>query len=337
MKSLSFETLKSLLKSPKNVVIIPHVNPDGDAIGSSLGLYHYLIQKRHSATIVVPNDYPAFLKWLPGTSEVLNFEFDSALVQNVFDNADLVFTLDFNALHRCGNLKSVLEANTAPKIMIDHHQHPEAYAAYTYSDTEMGSTAEMIYHFMAQLGDLELLNKDIGTALYTGIMTDTASFRFPKTTATTHRVVAHLIEVGIAHSEIHSLVYDANRFERIQLVGIALSNLRVLKPFNAAYITLSQDELDACNYQKGDTEGLVNYGLSVKGVKLAAIFIENSADEIIKISLRSKGAIDVNQIAREHFNGGGHVNAAGGKSDLSLAATVDLFKALVVNLNSDLE
>ena len=164
MKSLSFETLKSLLKSPKNVVIIPHVNPDGDAIGSSLGLYHYLIQKGHSATIVVPNDYPAFLKWLPGTSEVLNFEFDSALVQNVFDNADLVFTLDFNALHRCGNLKSVLEANTAPKIMIDHHQHPEAYAAYTYSDTEMGSTAEMIYHFMAQLGDLELLNKDIGTS-----------------------------------------------------------------------------------------------------------------------------------------------------------------------------
>ena len=232
---MSFESLKSLLKSPKNIVIVPHINPDGDAIGSSLGLYHYFIQKGHSATIVVPNDYPDFLKWLPGTKEVLNFEFHSEVVQKAFDNADLVFTLDFNALDRCGNLKSVLEANSAPKIMIDHHQHPEAYAAHTYSDTEMGSTAEMIYNFIDQLGDLELLNKDIGTALYTGIMTDTASFKFPKTTATTHRVVAHLIEVGIAHSEIHSLVYDANRFERIQLVGLALSNLRVLKPFNGLF------------------------------------------------------------------------------------------------------
>lgn len=336
MKSLTFEAVKSLLQTPKNVVIVPHVNPDGDAVGSSLGLYHYLIQKGHHVSVVVPNDYPDFLKWMPGTSAIIYFDSQTELAQQKLEDSELLFTLDFNALHRSGPMQVALEENNTPKIMIDHHQQPEDYAAYSYSDVNMCSTSEMIYHFMEQMGDLELMNSDIGTALYTGIMTDTASFRFPKTTSTTHRVVAHFIEVGVNHSEIHNKVYDANRFERIKLVGVALNNLKVIEHLNTAYITLSQQELDSFGHQKGNTEGLVNYGLSIKGIKFAAIFIENKEDDIIKISLRSKGDFDVNQLAREHFHGGGHQNAAGGKSMLSLEKTVEKFENLVETLKSNL-
>lgn len=337
MKSLTFETLKTLLQTPKNVVIVPHVNPDGDALGSSLGLYHYLIQRGHNVCVIVPNDYPEFLKWIPGTSTIIQFDTHTEIAQQKLDNAELLFTLDFNALHRSGPMQTVLEKNKTPKIMIDHHQQPEDYAAYTYSDVNMCSTSEMIYHFIDQMGDLELMNVAIGTALYTGIMTDTASFRFPKTTSTTHRVVAHFIEVGVNHSNIHNKVYDANRFERLKLLGTALSNLRVMNALHTAYITLSQKELDEFGYQKGDTEGLVNYGLSIKGIKFAAIFIENKDDSIIKISLRSKGNFDVNQLAREHFHGGGHQNAAGGKSLLSLDETIEKFEHLVESLKAQLQ
>ena len=336
MKKLTVEQVKALLNLPQQVVIVPHVNPDGDAVGSSLGLYHYLVQKGHQVNVVVPNDYPTFLKWIPGTENIIQFDAQTERAHEILEAADLVFTLDFNALHRSGSMQQVLENNKATKIMIDHHQQPEDYAHYTYSDVDMCSTSEMIYHFMEQMGDLELMNSDIGTALYTGIMTDTASFRFPKTTSTTHRVVAHFIEVGVNHSEIHNKVYDANRFERIKLVGVALNNLKVIKHLNTAYITLSQQELDSFGHQKGDTEGLVNYGLSIKGIKFAAIFIENKEDDIIKISLRSKGDFDVNQLAREHFHGGGHQNAAGGKSMLSLEKTVEKFENLVETLKSNL-
>jgi phosphoesterase RecJ-like protein len=336
MKSLTFKDVKSLLQTPKKVVIVPHVNPDGDAVGSSLGLYHYLTQKGHNVSVIVPNDYPEFLKWIPGTSTIIQFDTQTEIAQQKLDNAEVLFTLDFNALHRSGTMQTTLEENNTPKIMIDHHQQPQDYAAYTYSDVDMCSTSEMIYHFMDQMDDLELMNSDIGTALYTGIMTDTASFRFPKTTSTTHRVVAHFIEVGVNHSDIHNKVYDANRFERIKLVGVALNNLKIIEHLNTAYITLSQRELDEFRYQKGDTEGLVNYGLSIKGVKFAAIFIENKNEGIIKISLRSKGNFDVNQLAREHFYGGGHQNAAGGKSKLSLNETVEKFESLVQTLKTDL-
>lgn len=337
MKKLTLEQVKALLNSPQHVVIVPHVNPDGDAVGSSLGLYHYLVQKGHHVNVVVPNDYPAFLKWIPGTENIIQFDAQTERAHEILKAADLVFTLDFNALHRSGPMQQVLEGNKAIKIMIDHHQQPEDYAHYTYSDVDMCSTSEMIYHFMDQMGDLALLNKTIGAALYTGIMTDTASFRFPKTTSTTHRLVAHLMDVGVHHSDIHNKVYDANRFERIKLLGTALNNLTVLADVNTAYITLSQSELDQFGHQKGDTEGLVNYGLSVKGIKFAAIFIENKDEGIIKISLRSKGDFDVNQLARTHFNGGGHQNAAGGKSPLSLEKTVEKFQHLVQTLKSDLQ
>lgn len=336
MKKLTLDDVKSILNSPKNVVIVPHTNPDGDAIGSSLGLYHFLTLKGHKVSLVAPNDYPKFLKWMPGTSEVLIFEQEPNKTTALIDTADIIFTLDFNALHRSGSLQQILEQNDSLKIMIDHHQQPEDYAHYMFSDVNMSSTSEMVYHFIDQLGDLDLMNATIGTALYTGIMTDTASFRFPLTTSATHRLIAHLKDLGVNHSDIHNKVYDTNRYERTKLLGIALNNLSVLNEYNAAYITLSQEELDYCNHQKGDTEGIVNYGLSVEGVVLAAIFIEKKSEGIIKISLRSKGDFDVNRLAREHFEGGGHKNAAGGKSDLSLEDTVTKFETLVQSYKSQL-
>ena len=337
MKKLTLDEVKALLNSPKRVVIVPHTNPDGDAMGSSLGLAHYLSAKHHEVQVVAPNDYPKFLKWIPGTSGVLIFENQPKKAKIAIDEADIIFTLDFNALHRSGTLQTTLEQNKALKIMIDHHQQPEDYAHYTYSDVSMSSTSEMIYHFMDQLEDLHYMNSTIGTALYTGIMTDTASFRFPLSTSATHRIVAHLKDLGINHTEIHNQVYDANRFERTKLLGIALNNLKVLKEFNTAYISLSQEELDQCNHQKGDTEGFVNYGLSVENIKFAAIFIENKNEGIIKISLRSKGDFDVNQLARKHFSGGGHKNAAGGKSTMSLKDTIEKFEALVQTYNAELQ
>lgn len=337
MKKLTLNDVKSLLNTPNRVVIVPHINPDGDAIGASLGLYHYLIEKGHAVQVIAPNDYPKFLKWIPGTSSVIISDQNPNESKIILEEAHIIFTLDFNALHRTGHLQEILEESTAIKIMIDHHQQPENYAHFMYSDSNMSSTSEMIYHFIDQLGDLELINTAIGTALYTGIMTDTASFRFPLTTSTTHRIVAHLIDLGIDHTDIHNKVYDANRYEQTKLLGIALNNLIVLKDYNSAYITLSQEELDRCNHQKGDTEGIVNYGLSVEDVVFAAIFIENKDEGIIKISLRSKGDFDVNQLARQYFNGGGHKNAAGGKTNTTLHEAVAKFETLVKSYKSELQ
>lgn len=318
--------LKSFLKTPRNIIIIGHRNPDGDAVGSTLALFHYLIKKGHKAQVVMPNDFPDFLKWMPGANSILLFEKDPVKLKSIIENAELIFTLDFNSLSRVGDeMQKVLEGLNIPFALIDHHQQPGDYAAYIYSDVNSCSTAQMVYHFIEMLGDITLLDKDISTCIYTGIMTDTGSFRFSSTTATTHRVAAHLIEKGIDNAAIHQAVFDNNSPDRMQLLGIALQNLTILKDFNTAYITLTQNQLDKHNFLKGDTEGFVNYGLSVKNIKFAAIFIENKQEQITKISFRSIGSFDVNQFARKYFDGGGHINAAGAKSNLSLEETVKYF------------
>ncbi|MCB0427705.1 MAG: DHH family phosphoesterase, partial [Mangrovimonas sp.] len=230
---------------------------------------------------------------------------------------------------RIGAMQAALEKAEATFVLIDHHQQPDAYATFVYSDVSMSSTCEMVYHFISNLKDVDKLDNVIATCLYTGIMTDTGSFRFPSTTATTHRVAAHLIELGAQHSEIHNKIYDSNSWSALQLLGCALSNLKVLPEYNTAYITLSSEELDKHNFKKGDTEGFVNYGLSIKGIVLAVIFIENKQEGIIKISLRSKGDFSVNELSRQHFNGGGHTNAAGGKSDLPLNDTIEKFISIL--------
>jgi phosphoesterase RecJ-like protein len=328
--------LKKILSNPKKVVIVPHKNPDGDAMGSTLGLCNYLKKLGHSAMVIAPNDYPEFLKWIPGTKDVLIHEENTSVAEAHISQADLIFTLDFNALHRCGTMEIPIENSAAIKVMIDHHQQPDDYATYVYSDVSICSTCEMVYHFIEMMDDLEHIDVAIGEALYTGIMTDTASFRFSLTTSTTHRVIAHLIDVGVEKTHIHNAVYDTNSFGRLQLMGCALNNLKFLEPFKTAYISLTNKELDSHDFQKGDTEGLVNYGLSLKGAKFAVIFIEHKQDGIIKISFRSKGDFDVNTFARTHFNGGGHKNASGGRSNLNLEDTIAKFISILSEYKSEL-
>ncbi|TWO32540.1 bifunctional oligoribonuclease/PAP phosphatase NrnA [Seonamhaeicola sediminis] len=336
MNKQDINSIKQLLSNSKKIVIVPHKNPDGDAIGSSLGLLHYLLKGKHKAQVIAPNDYPSFLKWMPNEVSILKHDSQTKQCVDLINQADIIFTLDFNAFHRTGNMEAVLTESKALKIMIDHHQAPDDYATYMFSDVGMSSTCEMIYHFIDMLGDLDLIDTDIATCLYAGIMTDTGSFRFSSTTSKTHRIVANLIEKGANNAEIHNNVYDTNSYNKLQLLGCALNNLKVISESRTAYITLSQDELNQYKYTKGDTEGVVNYGLSLEGIVLAAIFIEDKQEGIIKISLRSKGNFSVNDMSRSHFNGGGHINAAGGKSYSSLKDTVEKFISILPTYNKAL-
>ena len=337
MTNNDIKEIKQLLEIPKRIVIVPHKNPDGDAIGSTLGLYHYLKPKGHDVVVIVPNDYPEFLKWIPGEDTIIKHESETIKANALIDAAELIFTLDFNALNRTGDMEPALTKAKAIKILIDHHQQPEDYAKYIYSDVSICSTSQMVYHFLEMLDDVEAINKNIATSLYVGIMTDTGSFRFASTTSTTHRVVADLIDKGANNAQIHANVYDTYSYGRLQLLGRSLNNLRVLEEHKTAYISLSQDELNQFNFKKGDTEGVVNYGLSLDNVIFAVIFIEHKKEGIVKISLRSKGDFDVNNFARNHFNGGGHINAAGGRSELSLKETVEKFISILPNYSKDLK
>tara|TARA_R110000850_G_scaffold277086_1_gene422407 strand:+ start:140738 stop:141757 length:1020 start_codon:yes stop_codon:yes gene_type:complete len=325
MKQEEIEALKELLNTPRKIAILGHKNPDGDALGSTLALSIFLKKQGHNTQVIVPNDFPDFLKWLPQADNVLVYEKDTEKTETFLNDADLVFTLDFNSFSRVGNLEQVLQKLTTPYVMIDHHQQPDDYATYQYSDVTICSTAQMVYHFIEFMGGINALDKDIATCIYTGIVTDTGSFRFSSTTSTTHNVAASLINLGIDNAAIHQALFDNNSTNRMQLLGVALQNLVVLDEYKTAYITLSQKELDKYNFQKGDTEGFVNYALSIKNIVFAAIFIEHNAEKVIKISFRSIGTFSVNEFARNHFDGGGHNNAAGGKSNLSLKDTVSHF------------
>lgn len=336
MNTNDINSIKTLLSSPKAIVIIPHKNPDGDAIGSTLGLYHYLKQYGHNTTIIAPNDYPDFLKWMPEESSVIKYDTQKEDSETLIQKADLIFTLDFNALSRIGSMEDSVTKAKAIKIMIDHHQQPDDYATYMYSDVSMSSTCEMVYNFIEMLGDVDKINSAIATCLYTGIMTDTGSFRFPSTTSATHHIIGELIQKGANNSEIHNQIYDTNSYARLQLLGRALSNLKIIPEYRTAYITLTQEELNTFDFKKGDTEGFVNYGLSLEGIIFAAIFIESHQDEIIKISLRSKGDFSVNELSRSHFNGGGHTNAAGGRSELNMKETIEKFISILPNYKQDL-
>jgi phosphoesterase RecJ-like protein len=332
MNTLDIQAIQLLLSTPKKIAIIPHRGPDGDAMGSTLALYHFLLKNNHNPTVVSPNDFPDFLAWMPGSETVKIYEKDKENCTKILQEAELIFTLDFNALHRVGEMEQVLEKLTAPFIMIDHHQKPDDYATYTYSDVAFGSTCEMVYNFISFLDKKQDLDKTIATCIYTGILTDSGSFRFPKTTGTTHRIIAELIDLGVENTVIPTLLFDNSSYNRLQLLGRALQNMKVMMDHKTAYTTLTQDELNSFDYIKGDTEGIVNYGLSIKGIVFAAIFIENKEEGIIKISFRSQGNFDVNQFARDHFQGGGHSNAAGGKSEVSMKETLTKFESLVNNL-----
>lgn len=326
------KNIKELLQKPNNIVVMGHKNPDGDAIGSCLALANYLRQKKQKVSVVMPNDFPEFLKWIPEAHNISIYSKKPSHTRQLILEADVIFTLDFNAFARAGDLEEVLEKaanktkeNKPTFVMIDHHQQPDDYASIQYSDVRVCSTSQMVYHTIDSLDDLKCINNKIATQLYTGIMTDTGSFKYPSTTATTHKVIAKLIECGANNAQIHQNVYDTNSEDRLKLLGVALNNLKVLSEYRTAFITLSQEELDLHHFKKGDTEGFVNYALSIKNIIFAAIFIESKQENIIKISLRSKGLFSVNEFSRLHFKGGGHTNAAGGKSTLSLEETSNKF------------
>ncbi len=337
MNEVDFRQLQQALSEPKNSVIVTHRNPDGDAYGSSLGLYWFLRKTGHEVTVVSPNDCPEFLKWLPGEDQIAIFEADPEKGKEILRKADMVFTLDFNAFHRLGEvMKPIMEEIKPVYVMIDHHQQPDDFAHFSFVDPSMSSTSEMVYKFIDRLSMSELIDKDIASCLYAGILTDTGSFRFPATTSATHRVVADLLDKGANNSDIYNRIHDVNTYNRMQLLGRALDNMVVLERFHTAYITLSQNELNRYKFQRGDTEGFVNYALSLKNVMFAVIFIEDKKQKIIKISFRSVGEFSVNEFARNNFNGGGHINAAGGRSDLTLKDTVKKFVDILPTLSNDL-
>jgi phosphoesterase RecJ-like protein len=332
MQKNNIEALKKLIVTPKNILVIGHKNPDGDAIGSSMGWALFLKSLGHQVEVVMPNDYPDFLDWVPFQEEIILFSEDKEKVSALIKASEVIFTLDFNDLSRVGeDFEENLKTAQKKFVMIDHHEQPNDYADITISHPEYGSTAELVFECIYQMGQAEKVDKDMASCLYLGIMTDTGSFKFPSTTARTHEIVAKLIHKGAKSSEIQQKTFDSSSYSRLKLLGLAMQNLTYLPALKTAYIHLSQKELNDNNYQKGDTEGFVNYGLSIKGVVLAAIFKEDKQNDIIKISLRSKGNFDVNLLARKHFSGGGHLNAAGGKSDLSLDDTIEKF----VNLLND--
>lgn len=323
----SIAALRELLASPKRFALLTHYNPDGDALGSSLGLMHVLRAAGHQATVVLPNAAPSFLHWMPGYTEARIHDPKRPDALAVIKESDAVICLDFNRRDRVGGLEEALRTKDAA-VLIDHHQGPEDFASVAISDPSACATSQMVHDIISGLGWDELVSADAATCLYTGIVTDSGSFRFGSTTPHTMRVAAELMERGVPITKVHESILDDNRVERLRLQGFMLSErLTVLPELRTAIITLSRADLDRFNYQPGDTEGFVNLGLSIRGVRLSAFFMERP--DLIKVSLRSEGDLPVDGIVREHFNGGGHRNAAGGQSKESLNDAVQRFRALL--------
>ncbi len=327
MDKEKIKEIKTLLSSPKKIVIVTHKNPDGDAMGSCLAMWNYLQNTGHICRVITSDEYPNFLHWLPGNRHVKILE--KHHVESDIKECDIIFCLDFNHLNRTGGLQSSISNSKAIKIMIDHHEEPDNFAEYTYSNPNICATAQMVYHFIEKMGDAEKIDKNIATCIYTGIMTDTGSFKFNKTTSTTHKIVSNLIEKGAKNNLIHRLVYDQNSLNRLKLLGVTINHINIIDKLPVGYTYLSWNDLKEYRFKKGDTEGFVNYILSIKDISFAAIFIEDKENNIIKISLRSKGNIFVNHFAQKHFQGGGHLNAAGGKSEKNLKDTINDFKTFI--------
>lgn len=328
------DTLQPILDQFKSgskakVLITTHHKPDADALGSSLGLWHFLTNRGIEARVVTPTDYPHFLLWMPGEKEIINFETETEKSADWVDWADYIFCLDFNHLSRINDLGVLVGNAKAPKIMIDHHREPQGFDAHRLWTVNTSSTCELIYEFIKRCDGLGELNKDISSCLYAGIMTDTGSFRFPSTSSATHRIIADLIDNGAVNFEIHESLYDNFTFRRFRLMGYVLyKKLIILKEYNTALVSLSREDLEMFSVQSGDTEGFVNFGLSIKGIKLSALIIDRT--KLIKMSFRSKGDFPCNELAAKFFHGGGHLNAAGGGSGASLDEVVTKFKEVVL-------
>tara|TARA_B110000238_G_C16126079_1_gene439259 strand:- start:1486 stop:2493 length:1008 start_codon:yes stop_codon:yes gene_type:complete len=327
--------LKELLNTSKEIVITTHRGPDGDAMGSSLALYNLLISLNHKVTVITPNDYASFLNWMPGNNDVVEFESNEIKAIEITKNAELIFMLDFNDIKRIDKYAKYVDQSNAFKILIDHHQDPDLeIAELIFSDPLSSSTCQLLYEILDLMNFDTYVTKEIAECLYVGIMTDTGSFKYNSTTAKTHNIVANLIDCGINSSNIHDLIYDNSSADRMKLLGYCINDKLLLYPKNnAAIISLTNTELEKYNFKKGDTEGIVNYALAIKDINIAVLVVERG--DVVKLSLRSKGSIKVNIIANKYFNGGGHTNAAGGISYVSVNQTIikleNIFKDKILN------
>jgi len=338
----NLQAFKSLLSTPKRVVIVTHFKPDADALGSSLGLAGFLLKKDHAVTVITPSNYPDFLAWMPGNESVIALSNDKPEIerkaQQLIREAEIVFCLDFSSLSRINNLGEIIRNSSAVKVLIDHHLEPENFAEFVQWSTASASTAGLIFELIEELGEKHLIDSDIANCLFAGLMTDTGGFRHNNTRQKEFLIASELVGCGANPHEIARQIYDTNSLERIRLTGYVLSQkLIVLPEYRAAYMTLSQEELKNFGAQTGDTEGLVNYGLSIKGVNLSVLMYDRK--EEIKLSFRSLGDFSVNDMARKHFEGGGHRNASGGSSKLTLEETVKKFLEILpeykVQLNKE--
>ncbi|MCP1385415.1 DHH family phosphoesterase [Runella salmonicolor] len=322
----------------KRFVILTHQNPDADAIGSSLGWKLYLQKKGHTATVIVPNECPSNLRWMPDYAEVITFDQNAQTVaqsKKLLQEADVICCLDFNALHRIKGLGSLAQSSEATKILIDHHLEPESFADFEFSDTTKAATAQYIWEIIKQMGDAELVDKPMAECLYAGIMTDTGSFRHGNTTPEVHLAVADLMRTGLNTNYVHRAIFDNNSLGRTRLLGYVLSEkLTWLPEYRTVYMTLSLEELKRFNSEIGDTEGIVNFGLSLENVVMSVLLIERR-DEI-KLSFRSVQDFSVRELANKYFSGGGHKNASGGRTNTSLPETVNLLLSILPEYQTQL-
>lgn len=322
---------KELLQTPgKKVVITTHHKPDADALGSSLALAAALKKLKHEVYVISPSDYPKFLNWMQGEKEVIQYDApqNTSRCHDLVNAADIIFSLDYSALNRINDLGPIVGVAPGIKAMVDHHLEPEGFADFMFWDTKAAATCELIYDLLVQLDWENLIDHEVADCLYAGIMTDTGSFRHPSTTAKVHTTIARLIELGADNHRVHKLIYDTNSEDRLRFLGYVLSQkMQVLPQYHTAYIALTKGELEQFKSKTGDTEGFVNYALGIEGVRLAAIIVDRT--EAVKISFRSTGSFSVNDFARAHFQGGGHRNAAGGKSLKTLEQTVQDFLDLL--------
>jgi len=335
------ETLQNILDKDHKIVITTHYKPDGDAIGSSLALLGYFKKKGFDAKVVIPNEFPSFLDWLPMINESINFEEkrDDALA--LIDAADYIFCLDFNGLGRINDLGEFVGNASAKKIMFDHHLFPDDFDDYRLWNNKASSTCEMIYEYIKLDNGLDLINSDIAHNIYVGMVTDTGSFKFNSTSANVHRIAAEMIEKGVEVGKTHNLIYDSYTENRLRFIGYILKDKMTLIPeYNTAFIAISQEDVKTYNLSNGDTEGLVNYPMSLGTVNSTVMISDKTkpGDETptLRFSFRSKGDISINTIAKEHFNGGGHKNAAGGTLSISLKEGIEAFKSVLPKYKDEL-
>ena len=332
MEPTLIDRLKKLLEDKNQLItMVVHANPDGDAIGSGLGFYGWLSEQEYSRVhVIAPNSYASFLHWMPGNDQVIVADEKETRALELISGADLLVCLDFNGMGRTADLEEPMRASKATKVMIDHHPDPESNFDLVISETGVSSTAELLYECLVNLSDKDAISLPVAQCLYAGIVTDTGSFSYGCNNPRTYEIVARLIEAGVDGAHIHRLIYSTYSEDRMRLLGYCLSErLQVVNEANTAYISLSESDLQRFNHQEGDTEGLVNYALNIENIRLAAMFTEK--EDHVKVSLRSVGDLDANKLARDHFNGGGHKNAAGGRSYTSLTETLANFEALVKN------